>query len=63
MVAAPWRRFVSAARWNGHAPQVTTGLASVGAAQLPVTELDGWDHGEGEDRHREGDAADQSSAR
>ena len=29
MVAAPWRRLVQAARWNGHAPQVTTGAASV----------------------------------
>ena len=29
IVAAPWRRFVHAARWNGHAPQVTTGAASV----------------------------------
>jgi hypothetical protein len=29
MVAAPWRRFVQAARWNGQAAQVTTGAASV----------------------------------
>ena len=29
MVAAPWRRLVHAARWNGHAPHTTTGAASV----------------------------------
>ena len=29
MVAAPCRRFVQAARWNGQAPQMTTGAASV----------------------------------
>ena len=28
MVAAPWRRFVSAALWKGQAPQVMTGAAS-----------------------------------
>ena len=29
IVAAAWRRFVHAALWNGHAPHVTTGAASV----------------------------------
>ena len=29
MVAAPWRRLIAAARWNGHAPHTTTGAASV----------------------------------
>ncbi len=29
MVAAPWRRLAHAARWNGQAPQVATGAASV----------------------------------
>ena len=29
MVAAPWRRLVHAARWNGHAPHTTTGAARV----------------------------------
>ena len=29
MVAVPCRRFVNAARWNGHAPQTTTGAARV----------------------------------
>src|SRR5699024_1061991 len=29
IVAAPWRRFVQAALWNGHAPQTITGAASV----------------------------------
>src|SRR6202167_6723841 len=28
MVAAPCRAFTAAARWNGHAPHVTTGAAS-----------------------------------
>jgi hypothetical protein len=28
MVASPWRRFVQAARWNGHAAHTTTGAAS-----------------------------------
>ena len=28
MVTAPWRRFTAAARWNGQAPQSTTGAAS-----------------------------------
>ena len=31
IVAAPWRRFAQAARWNGQAPQSTTGVASVAA--------------------------------
>ncbi len=29
IVAAPWRRLVHAARWNGRAPQTTTGAARV----------------------------------
>ncbi len=29
MVAAPWRRLAQAARWNGQAPQTSTGAASV----------------------------------
>ena len=29
MVAVPCRRLVQAARWNGHAPQTTTGAARV----------------------------------
>ena len=32
IVAAPWRRLASAARWNGHAPQITTGEASARAS-------------------------------
>ena len=32
IVAAPCRRFVHAARWNGHAPQTMTGAASVSDA-------------------------------
>ena len=29
IVAAPWRRLIHAARWNGQAPQTATGAASV----------------------------------
>ncbi len=29
IVAVPWRRLVQAARWNGNAPQTTTGAARV----------------------------------
>ena len=29
MVAVPCRRLVQAAWWNGHAPQATTGVASI----------------------------------
>ena len=32
IVAAPWRRLVTAARWNGHAPHTTTGAARVNDA-------------------------------
>jgi hypothetical protein len=32
IVAAPCRRLIQAARWNGQAPQVATGAASVRAA-------------------------------
>jgi hypothetical protein len=32
IVAAPWRRLVHAAWWNGHAAHVTTGAASVSEA-------------------------------
>ena len=28
IVAAPWRRLIQAARWNGHPPYATTGAAS-----------------------------------
>ena len=32
MVAAPWRRFIHAARWNGQAPHSTTGAARAKAS-------------------------------
>ena len=32
MVAAPWRRFIHAARWNGHAPHSTTGTVRANAS-------------------------------
>ena len=42
MVAAPWRKLAQVARWNGQAPQVTTGLARVSAAlNLNGTDLNG----------------------
>ena len=39
IVAAPWRRFIHAARWNGQAPQVTTGRGERERQPLPVVEL------------------------
>ena len=33
MVAAPCRALIRAARWNGHAPQVATGVAAASEAQ------------------------------
>ena len=44
MVAAPWRRFGQAARWNGQPPHSTTGAASVSDEPLPVVELQCRDH-------------------
>ena len=32
IVAAPWRRLIQAARWNGQAPHTTTGAASASEA-------------------------------
>ena len=32
IVAAPWRRLIHAARWNGQAPHTTTGAASASDA-------------------------------
>ena len=37
MVAAPWRRLTQAARWNGHAPQITTGVASCSASHCQLS--------------------------
>ena len=37
IVAAPWRRFTQAARWNGHAPQTTTGVASCRASHCQLS--------------------------
>ena len=39
MVAAPCRRFVQAARWNGRPPQTTTGAARVSAASVVYVTL------------------------
>ena len=36
IVAAPWRRLIHAARWNGHAPQTTTGEARVEASHCQL---------------------------
>ena len=36
IVAAPWRRLIHAARWNGHAPHTTTGVARASDDPLPA---------------------------
>ena len=41
IVAAPWRRFAQAARWNGHAPQRTTGVASWRASHCQLLNCSG----------------------
>src|SRR3954452_5739580 len=70
IVAAPWRRFTQAARWNGHAPQITTGVAmdrprapdhdgrrELQREPLPVVELQRRDHRQQQhdERERRGD--------
>ena len=44
IVAAPCLRFAQAARWNGQAPQRTTGVASCEREPLPAVELQRRDH-------------------
>ena len=46
IVAAPWRAFRSAARWNGQPAQETTGVASASASPLPALELERRHHRE-----------------
>ena len=41
IVAAPWRRLVQAARWNGSAPHTTTGEASVNASHCQLSNCSG----------------------
>jgi hypothetical protein len=37
IVAVPWRRFAHAARWNGHAPHTTTGVARFSASHCQLS--------------------------
>ena len=37
IVAVPWRRLAHAARWNGHAPQSTTGVARFSASHCQLS--------------------------
>ena len=37
IVAAPWRAFITAARWNGHAPHTTTGAARVSESHCQLS--------------------------
>ena len=37
IVAVPWRRFAQAARWNGQAPQSTTGVAKLSASHCQLS--------------------------
>ena len=48
IVAAPCRRLVQAALWNGQAPQTTTGAARVSDSHCQYVELQRRDH-----RHRD----------
>jgi hypothetical protein len=41
MVAAPWRRLVHAALWNGHAPHTITGAASASDAHCQYVNCNG----------------------
>ena len=41
MVAAPCRRFIQAARWNGHAPHTTTGAARVRLSHCQLSNCQG----------------------
>ena len=41
MVAAPCRAFTAAARWNGQAPQVTTGVVSARASHCQYRNCSG----------------------
>jgi hypothetical protein len=41
IVAVAWRRFAHAARWNGHAPQTTTGVASWSASHCQFSNCSG----------------------
>ncbi len=41
IVAAPWRALTTAARWNGQAPQTTTGEASVRTSHCQLSNCSG----------------------
>ena len=41
MVVVPWRRLMAAARWKGHAPQSTTGVASTSETQAQRSNCQG----------------------
>src|SRR5258705_7446609 len=41
IVAAPWRALAQAARWNGNAPQTTTGEANVRASHCQLVNCSG----------------------
>ena len=68
IVAAPWRRFAQAARWNGQAPHRTTGVARASDEPLPVVELQRRDHrdqqhGQRQDRGDDEPAAQRARSR
>ena len=52
-MAAPWRRFFHAARWNGYAAHSTTGEARRQHEPLPVLELERVDHRDHQNRDPE----------
>ena len=50
-MAAPWRRFVQVARWNGSPPQATTGVVSANATQAQFANCRDWRGGTREQRY------------
>ena len=63
MVVAPWRRFTSVARWNGHADHRMTGVDSANATHSQPGELQAGHHRDRDHRdaqdHRDHEARTQ----
>ena len=56
IVAAPWRRLVQAARWNGQAPHTTTGAARVSDSHCQLSNCSGGTIASSEHRDGQGRA-------
>ena len=59
IVAAPWRRFAHAARWNGQPPHSDDRRDELQREPLPVVELQRRDHRHQQHRHRQHGGDDQ----